>query len=168
MAYQLFHDLFPGTAEEETRSITVVEDRSETGLPPGEYAFCEMFCNDRGCDCRRVFFYVFASFREGPEAVIAWGWDSPEFYANWLSEGDPQMVAELMGPVLNVGSPQSELAGALLDIVRDVLLQDEAYVERIKRHYRDFRAKIDGKPTAISRPRRRGKIKKRRKRKPKA
>jgi hypothetical protein len=170
MPYQLLHDLFPEMAEEETLSVTVFGDRSETGLPPGDYSFCEMFCNERGCDCRRVFLCVVASFRKGPEAVIAWGWESPEFYANWMGDDDPEIIAMLMGPCLNPGSPQSELARALLDIVRNVLLQDEAYVERIKRHYRHFRTRIDGKPTIVPFPRKaptksRKKIKKGKKRK---
>jgi len=157
-------------AGKETRTITVFADRSKTGLPPGEYAFCEMFCNERGCDCRRVFFYVVASFRKRCEAVIAWGWESPEFYANWLHDGDPQIVTELMGPVLNIGSPQSELAGALVNLVRSLLLKDEAYVERIKRHYQLFRARIDGRPmaTSWSRKRIRDKIRKATKRKRRA
>ena len=145
MPYQLFHDLFPEIAEAETRSITVSDGMSEIELPPGEYAFCEMFCNERGCDCRRVFFYVLSRFRRGPAAVIAWGWEKREFYAKWLHDDDPQMISALMGPCLNLGSPQTELGDALLDLVRDVLLQDEAYVERIKRHYSLFRARIDGK-----------------------
>jgi len=161
MPYQFLHELFPEMAKAETRTINVIGDRSETGLPPGKYAFCEMFCNERGCDCRRVFFYVVSSHREGPEAVIAWGWDSPEFYANWLHDDDPEIVAELIGPILNPGSLHTELADALLDLVRDVLLQDEAYVERIKRHYRRFRARIDGKSAAS--PRRKKKKRKRRK-----
>lgn len=149
MPYQLFHDLFPDMAEKETRTITVFGDRSKTGLPPGEYAFREMFCNEPGCDCRRVFFYVMASFRKRCEAVIAWGWESPEFYANWFPHADPEAIAGLMGPCLNIGSSQSELAVPILDLARSVLLKDEAYVERIKRHYQLFRAKIDGKPPII-------------------
>ena len=155
MPYQLFHDLFPKMAEAETRTITVFADRSKTGLPPGEYAFCEMFCNEPGCDCRRVFFYVMASFRKRCEAVIAWGWESPQFYANWFHDDDPQIIADLMGPVLNIGSPQSELARPILDLVRSVLLKNEAYVERIKRHYQLFRAMIDGKSMTASRSRKR-------------
>ncbi|MFH1732946.1 MAG: hypothetical protein ABIF82_15020 [Planctomycetota bacterium] len=151
MPYQLFHDLFPEIAEPETRTLTVFGNRSKTGLPPGQYAFCEMFCNERACDCRRVFFYVVASSRKGPEAVIAWGWESPEFYANWLHDDDPEMIAELIGPSLNLGSPQTELADSLLDLAHDVLLGDEAYVERVKRHYRLFRARIDGESPASSR-----------------
>lgn len=159
MPYQLFHDLFPEMAEAETRTITVFDDRSETGLPPGQYAFCEIFCNERGCDCSRVFFYVVASFRGGPEAFISWGWDFPEFYANWLHDNDPEMTAELKGPILNLGSPKTELAPALLDLVRDVLLQDDTYVERIKRYYRHVQAKIDGKSMWTSRSKKRKKRK---------
>jgi len=157
-------------AEAETRTITVFDDRSKTGLPPGEYAFCEMFCDEPGCDCRRVFFYVLASFRKGPEAVIAWGWESAEYYANWFPHADPEAIAGLMGPCLNIGSPQSELAGPILGLVRSVLLKDEAYIERIKRHYQLFRAKIDGRPmaTSWSRKRIRDKIRKATKRKRRA
>jgi len=85
-----------------------------------------------------------------------------------MGDDDPEIIAELMGPCLNLGSPQSELARALLDVVRNVLLQDEAYVERIKRHYRHFRTRIDGRSMASSRSRKRKKIRKGRKRKGKA
>jgi hypothetical protein len=167
MPYQLLYNLFPEIADKETRSITILADESETGLPAGDYAFCEMFCDEPGCDCRRVFFYVIASFREGPEAVIAWGWEAQDFYVKWMGDDDPQMIDAIKGPCLNIGSPQSELAKPLLVLVREVLLQDKAYVERIKRHYQLFRSKIDGKPTIVSFPgkRRRKKIKKSRGRK---
>ena len=168
MPYQLLYDLFPKMAEEQTRSITVFDDGSKTGLPAGNYAFCEMFCNEPGCDCRRVFFNVIASFRQGPEAIIAWGWESRDFYVKWMGFDDPQIIAELMGPCLNIGSPQTESAQPLLRLVRDVLLQDKAYVERVKQHYRLFRAKIDGKPTIVPFPgkRMRKKTKKTKRRRP--
>ena len=160
MPYQLFHDLYPEIAETETRVITVFGENSETGLPAGEYAFCEMFCNEKGCDCRRVFFHVMKRFRKSPEAVVTWGWETPEFYAKWLHDDDPDMIANLIGPDLNLGSPITKLSDGILDLFRDVLLQDEAYVERLKRHYSLFRAKIDGEFITKQRKRR-----KRRKRK---
>ena len=146
MPFQMFHDLFPKIANAETRTITVTSSRSHIGLPRGSYGFCEMFCNERGCDCRRVFFYVMASFRKEPQAVIAWGWESAAFYAKWLGHDDPETISALKGPILNSLSPQTELAPPLLDLVRNVLLRDEAYVERIKRHYRLFRARIASSP----------------------
>jgi hypothetical protein len=144
MPYVLFHDYFPEVAERETRTIFVLGN-SEAGLPPGHYSFLEMFCNEPGCDCRRVFFYVVSSLRKDVEAVVAYGWESPNFYARWMKDDNPHVVANLKGPILNLGSPQSTLAPAILEGVRNMLLQDDAYVERVKRHYRTFRDRIDGK-----------------------
>ena len=145
MPYAFFYNYFPEIAKRETRTITVF-DSSDFGIPAGDYGFLEMFCDEPGCDCRRVFFYVQSSERNSLEAVIAYGWESLDFYARWLLDDDPHIVADLKGPCLNLGSPQSEHAPALLDFLRNVLLRDKAYVERIQRHYKMFREKIDGKP----------------------
>ena len=48
--------------------------------------------------------------------------------------------------VLSRGSPATELAPALLELVRHVLLKDAQYIERIKRHYKMIRDKIDRPP----------------------
>ncbi len=142
MAYVLFHDYFPAVAERETRSITII-NFLKWRLPPGQYSFLEMFCDEPGCDCRRVFFYVVSSFRKDVEAVIAYGWESTSFYAKWMGDDDPATIAELKGPVLNLGSPQTSLAPAILKLFQGVLLTDSAYMERVKRHYAMFREKID-------------------------
>ena len=49
MPFQQFYELFPEVGIAETRSIAVLTDDDESGLPPGDYGFCEMFCNERGC-----------------------------------------------------------------------------------------------------------------------
>jgi hypothetical protein len=143
MPYRLFHDLCPVVAEHETRTLTILPG-SHTGLPAGHYAFLEMFCDEPDCDCRRVFFSVLSSVREEIEAVVAWGWEDPAFYAAWMKDDDPEMVASLKGPTLNLGSPATRLAPALLELTRAVLLQDRHYVERVKRHYQLFREQIEG------------------------
>lgn len=143
MPYVLFHDHFPEIDERETRTITVLPG-SNLGMPAGEYSFLEMFCDDVGCDCRRVFFYVVSSPRKDVEAVVAYGWETPEFYAKWMKDDDLHIVADLKGPVLNLGSPQSRLAPAILMLVQNALLKDAQYVERVKHHYQMFREKIDG------------------------
>lgn len=79
------------------------------------------------------------------QAVIAYGWENAEFYAKWMGDDDPAAIRQLQGPVLNLGSPQSRLAPAILKLVKDVVLQDSAYIERIKTHYRMFRDRIDRK-----------------------
>jgi hypothetical protein len=142
MPYSPFHKYFPEIAERETRTVTVF-DHSEFGLPPASYSFIEMFCDEPGCDCRRCFFSVVSSFQNDIQAVIAWGWEKRKFYIEWMGENDPVVIRDLMGPVLNLGSPQTNLAPALLDLCQNVLLKNDAYVDRIKRHYAIFRQKID-------------------------
>jgi hypothetical protein len=56
---------------------------------------------------------------------------------------------------LNLASPQSENAPALLELFRRVLLVDPGYVARVKRHYEMFRSKVGGAKT--SRKKTRGK-----------
>jgi hypothetical protein len=147
MPYRLFHDLCPEVAERETRTLTILPG-SNTGLPTGHYSFLEMFCDEPGCDCRRVFFSVLSSVHQQVEAVVAWGWEDVAFYAAWMKDDDPEVLANLKGPVLNLGSPATALAPALLELTRTLLLQDSAYVERLKRHYQLFRQRIErGRPS---------------------
>ncbi|MCX7039109.1 MAG: hypothetical protein NT005_08260, partial [Spirochaetes bacterium] len=61
-----------------------------------------------------------------------------------MRKPDPVSVKNLKGPILNPGSPMTELAPMLLQLTQNVLLQDAEYTERIKRHYHVFREKIDG------------------------
>ncbi|MGH7151442.1 MAG: hypothetical protein ACREIU_12130, partial [Planctomycetota bacterium] len=51
-------------------------------------------------------------------------------------------LAELTGPALDSGSPQSSLAPRILRMVSDVVLKDEEYVARLKRHYAAFKETI--------------------------
>ena len=151
MPYSLFHTRFPEVAERETRTITVI-DPSSFNLPPAHYSFLEMFCDEPGCDCRRVFFTVVSSLQNDIKAVIAWGWEDKEFYRKWMGSNDPYAINDLKGPVLNLASPQSEVAPALLELSQRVLLQDSGYIERVKRHYAMFRETVDNK-TKIKIPR---------------
>ncbi len=144
MPFVLFHSRFPEIAERETRTITVLPG-SDLGLPVGSYSFVEMFSNEPGCDCRRVFFYVMSSSRKSVESVVTWGWEKQSFYAKWMREEDPprEILSAIKGPSLNLGSPQTNLAPALLRFVASVLLRDVEYVERVKRHYRMFRDQVE-------------------------
>ena len=82
MPYVLLQDYFPELALKETRSFAIKEQHEH--LPVGEYALLEMYCDEPGCDCRRVFFYVISSFHDELEAVIAYGWEPLEFYGKWV------------------------------------------------------------------------------------
>ncbi|MFZ3047472.1 MAG: hypothetical protein WA151_16305 [Desulfatirhabdiaceae bacterium] len=160
MPYAAFYNLFPEIAETETRAVTLLH-RFVFNLPPASYSFIEMFCDEAGCDCRRVFLCVISSLDEKPKAVIAWGWETEDFYKKWMGS-DPIDIDMLKGPSLNLASPQSEIAPALLNLFKQVLLPDQDYIERIKRHYHMFREKIDGKPRAGARISKKSKTKKNR------
>jgi hypothetical protein len=56
---------------------------------------------------------------------------------------NPYLAREMKGPALNVGSPQSELAPALLTLAEALLLSDPAYAARLKSHHTMFREKIE-------------------------
>jgi hypothetical protein len=139
MAYAPFHEKFPDIAQKETRTLTVLD---LPGLPPGEYGFVEAYCDEPGCDCRRVFFNVVEWRTQKTKAMIAYGWESRAFYVRWFGKDDPAIIRELQGPVLNSASAQSPVAPALLKQL-GMILKDRQYVERLKRHYAMYRAVID-------------------------
>ena len=102
-------------------------------------------------------FYILASPRQEAVAVVAYGWESHEFYAQWLHREDAETITNLQGPVLNLGSPQASYAPLLLELVEHILLADPAYVARIKRHYAMFRAAVEQSLPPARQPRPAGK-----------
>ena len=140
MAFVPLREMLPELALKEMRTLTV-----EGGaVPPDTYALVELYCNDPGCDCRRVFIQVHGlAQRDGPLANINYGWEDEDFYRRWFPGPlDDAVLADLKGPALARGNPQSVYADDLLRLVK-LALQDEAYVQRLARHYALFRAGID-------------------------
>ncbi len=143
MPYAPFYEHFREFALRETRSFTVFDGHPD--LPADEYGLIELYCDDEGCDCQRVMFEVLSRKRNKSVAYIAYGWASADFYRKWTKSGNPDIALHMQGPILNELSPQSELAPALLMLVRDTILKDAAYVERLRRHYQMFKEKVDPK-----------------------
>ncbi|MBN1564522.1 MAG: SEC-C domain-containing protein [Anaerolineae bacterium] len=139
MPYVPFHEKFPDIAKNETRSISTI---NTSDLPEDDYALIELYCDEPGCDCRRVFFNVFSRKQKKIVAVITYGWASKKYYAKWYGDNTPEVINELKGPALNATSPQSELAPALLQTVKHIL-NDQHYVARLKRHYKMFKQVVD-------------------------
>lgn len=138
MYFAPFHELFPEIAQKETRTLTAL---NHPQLPRGDYALVEAYCNDVNCDCRRVMFNVLRRSTNTYVAVIAFGWESEAFYARWLGDNDSMEARELQGPILNWGSEQSDLAPVLLAEMK-MVLSDEMYVDRLRRHYMMYKAAI--------------------------
>jgi hypothetical protein len=139
MPMTLFMERFPELGARETRSATVTQ---RPDLPDGEYGFLESYCDEPGCDCRRVIIIVLRpeTGRSKIWATIGYGWESADFYRKWsLAGSDP---IEMKGPGLDPLNAQTEYSPALLDLFR-FLLESTEYVERIKRHYRMFRDSVE-------------------------
>jgi len=145
MSYEPFVERFRELALRETRSVTLGAG-NQFGLPADDYGLMELYCNDENCDCRRVMFDVLSRKRKKSVAVIAYGWESASYYQKWYGGADSptsrMAINEMTGLNLNSASHQSELAPAILEMVRWVLT-DPIYVARIKRHYQTFKKGVD-------------------------
>ena len=134
-----FVEKFPDLGGRETRTLIVPPGNV---LPSGEYALVEMYCNEPGCDCRRVIILVLRPDTGWDKiwASIGYGWESLDFYREW--GGAPSDAVEMKGPYLDPLNPQSQYSEVLLDLFCEVI-ESPAYVERLQRHYLMFRESID-------------------------
>ena len=142
MYFKMFHSEFPELAEKETRSIAILSE--DNPLPMGHYGFVDMYCTDKKCDCRRVMIHVVWSgdqedFR--PKAVLSFGWEPKAFYLHWSPSMPDEELAWFKGPALDPFQPQSEYSEELLKLFKE-MLQDQAYRNRLIRHYALFKKKI--------------------------
>ncbi len=130
-----FMKRFPELGERETRTMRFLKGDV---VPRGEYAFLEVYCDEEGCDCRRVMLMVIEESTPGKIwATISFGWDPPE----WLAEETDLegLGATASGAFLDPFNPQSEHADAFLNLFEAMITKDPAYVERLKRHYAMFK-----------------------------
>jgi hypothetical protein len=136
-----FMEKFQAQGARETRSILV---SGGMALPSGEYGFIELYCNEPGCDCRRVMINVLRPETGWKKtwATIGYGWETADFYKKWCPLEDP---ASLQGPYLDPLNPQSEYSPILLEIFESIL-ESPDYRQRIKEHYRLFRDAVDKIP----------------------
>ena len=141
MHFTPFFRFLPEVADKEMRIVKVFGD-SPWDLPEDVYGFFEMFCSEKQCDCRRVFFNVMTE-RQGSVATIAYGWETTAFYARWLGINDRSVIKEMLGPILNVASPQSRIAPQILRMFNDILLVDVDYISSVRRHYKLMKDKIN-------------------------
>lgn len=145
MPMAAFYHYFPELAAKETRTVTVWGNPE---LPDGQYGFVELYCDEVGCDCRRVLITVVSSSTGKVLATINYGWETRRYYEQWM--GDKDLAAHCVGATLDPFGIQSEYAAVLLRLFERFLLPDEAYVARLKRHYALFKAAIEKGSTAES------------------
>ncbi|MDZ4698844.1 MAG: SEC-C metal-binding domain-containing protein [Rhodothermales bacterium] len=152
MPYVHFYTYFPEIAEKETRNITVFDDPI---LGSDSFGLLELYCDEAGCDCRRVMLEIRSLNQHSPVAIIVYGWESVQFYKKWYGRDEKFIIDELKGPALNSMSNQTDLAPRLLELVSKEVLSDHAYIDRLKRHYKALRERVDPNipgPVKINRP----------------
>jgi hypothetical protein len=135
MSMMRFGLLFPEVAERETRTAKVFESLPVTDprhLPVDEYGFDELYCDQRGCDCRRVMINVLGRQSREHVATINHAFERP-------AKDEPVPEQTFLDPL----NRQSPLAAALLDLFVNVVLADGDYRQRLLRHYRMFKNVVE-------------------------
>ncbi|HYG35713.1 MAG TPA: hypothetical protein VEC99_13060 [Clostridia bacterium] len=133
-----FFSKFKEVAERETRVITLPQGMM--GLPAGEYALVEFYCDEVDCDCRRVILQIWSAAKPGVTlATFNYGWESKGFYIDWM-HGDRDLGREMHGLSVELFGQQSKFTPQLRALVEMVIREDPAYVERLKRHYQMLKA----------------------------
>lgn len=144
MSYIGLQEKLFNVATQETRGVEFLEDME--GIPKGKYILAESYCDDKGCDCRRVFINFINEETTETLAVIAYGFEKVKFYQKWMGYGTKSSeVASMVGASLNLASKQSKYAEAILQFMKEIIFQDKDYVQRLKTHYKLFKETIDGK-----------------------
>ena len=109
------------------------ETSPSTGnLPVDEYGFDESYCDEPGCDCRRVMINVLARNARAHVATINHAFEK-------LAKGDIVDEQTFLDPL----NQQSKLAPALLELFEKVVLADPAYRQRLEVHYRLFKKVVE-------------------------
>jgi hypothetical protein len=135
-----FMERFPELAARETRSVKVPLGDP---LPHGDYGFIELYCNEPGCDCRRVTVLVLRPHTGWKVwASISYGWESMDFYQNWARTSEPLDPLQWQGPYLDPLAQQSPHSPVLRDLF-EFILQSPGYEQRLKNHYQLFRAAVE-------------------------
>ena len=142
-----FYMLFTDVAAKETRVVQLLQPQK--GLPVGRYAFIELYCEDKGCDCRKTMIQIVPDGSITPVlATLHYGWEKIEFYMKWASmprSFAKKMARDITGVCLDPGSKITIQAQALLSLFRTVIASDPDYAKRFARHYDMFKAVINSK-----------------------
>lgn len=145
MAFSPFFNKFPKLNSSEFRNIFILNNESYKPIPKGNYAFLELFCEDKNCDCRNVMIYVISEEANKPWAILRYGWESKKFYKEWCG-ADNELAQNFPGVFIDMFSPYNDISKNFLKIYTDLIKKDRQYAKRIEKHYQMFKEKIENKP----------------------
>jgi hypothetical protein len=146
MPLEPFDQICPEIARAEMRVCTV--PTSGLGVPAGEYFLREFYCNESGCDCRRVMVQFLPT--DGSVHVAAsinFGWEKAKYYRKWSS--DPELWREMSGAILEPLAEQGPHKRRFL-LIFNHLIKDRTLVAVFRRHYAQAKAAL--KPLSLPEP----------------
>jgi hypothetical protein len=149
MIFSSFFDEFPELVESEFRNIFVFDNDAHKHIPPGNYAFLEMFCPDIECDCRKVIIHVISANPAKKWAILNYGWESEEYYKAWW--GKSHEVYKKMSGVTFDPPSKNSLEIEFLEVFQDLIRHDKKYAKRIESHYYMFKEKMREKKNNAAR-----------------
>jgi len=140
MPFRPLIHFYPDLALEEMRSFILTD--GDFGVPAGNYDLFENYCDEKGCDCRKVMINIITTAGGQPKiwATIGHGWENPSYYFQNFSD-DVGLARAMSGSYLEQMCEQSKYSPAFLEIWKD-MIKDENYAERLKAHYKKFKEKI--------------------------
>jgi hypothetical protein len=125
---------FPDVAAKDAYGVEVAERDGTTRM----YAFRELYCEEPGCDCRRV---VVEMVSDGHVvAAIHYAFDAPARRA-----GPPRVSLDRLGP-------QGAKARVALGLFQHVIATDAGYRATLLEHYAMWRRVVDERAAAAQRP----------------
>jgi hypothetical protein len=105
--------------------------------------FIELFCTERGCDCRNVMIYVYHVETKQQVASLRYCWKSKSYYDKIRLD----FREEVPGVFIDMGT-----SGSYNKFFRKTLEElcfgnadpnnETEYAQRLKRHYQQFREKL--------------------------
>lgn len=138
-----FDLVFPDVAQRESFAIEAVDDE---GDPKATFVFRELYCPDRGCDCRRVMLQV--SVADDDEVVATIGYSFEHHRTQRL--GIPQIMLDPM-------NTQSDLSETVLALFTRLANAQPEVRERFIAHYVMWKSVVDD-PTHPDHGRLRGQV----------
>lgn len=137
MKFLSFFDEFPELIGSEFRNIFIFNNDIHKHIPPGNYAFLEMFCPDVDCDCRKVIINIITADPPKTWVTLNYGWESEEYYKNWW--GKNHFLYKPMSGVVFDPPTNDPLKNEFLKIFQDIIQTDKKYANRIETHYLMFK-----------------------------
>ena len=122
----------------EAHRIRTVGLRDSPQLPDGDYTFIDMYCTDPSCDCRKTMIQVMHD--DIHVATINFGWESPEFYQQWMGGDIDESMPPLHGATIDITSPNKVSPQGILALFNALL--DQKWISIMQDHYSAVKAHL--------------------------